>query len=451
MLRILVICKSGRLHALVLALLQSERPVEVYAMSEVDNPVVQRLVRRFKQGRTDDALGVVEFARQCNVDMVVVGPEEPLEAGVADALQDAGIGCVGPRRAAAQIEWSKSFARDLLASCLPSANPRYRIARTIDEAREALSALPRFVIKPDGLTGGKGVKVYGDHLQSIGEGLDYCRELLEETPLPVIIEEKLDGEEFTLQSFCDGTTVVHAIPIQDHKRRDNGDRGPNTGGMGSYSAPDHSLPFLKPRELQTAQLINEQICRKIAEVTGTPYKGVLYGGFIITEDGVKVIEFNSRFGDPEAMNTLALLETDFVDLCEAIVNGSLSHHHVRFKHLASVCKYVVPSSYPSGRGKPDDIVDVSGLPDESDNLRIYYASVNQHSPGKLKLTGSRAIALVGISDTIERAAGIAEAAAARIKGPVHRRTDIGTSELLQARIAHMKLVRGRRQRKPDAA
>lgn len=449
MLNILVLCKSGRLHAIVLALLRTRRPVQIFALSEADNPFVRKLVTSFRVARTDDVEAVLQFAKECSIDMVVIGPEEPLAAGVVDALEEIGIGCVGPRRAAARIEWSKAFARELLAGCMPAANPRHRFARSMDEARVALRELPAFVIKPDGLTGGKGVKVFGDHLHTAGEGLQYVQAVFDTGCELVLIEEKLDGEEFTLQSFCDGTHVVHTFPIQDHKRRDNGDKGPNTGGMGSYSCANHSLPFLEENDLETARQVNEIVCRRIAETTGSPFKGILYGGFIATRDGVKVIEFNSRFGDPEAMNVLPLLETDFVEVCEAIVKGNLNQEHVRFKRAASVCKYVVPASYPDA--KSSEVIDVRRLPEESQQLQIYFASVNEHSEGCLRLMGSRAIAFVGLADSVEEAAAIAEAAASSVQGPVHHRTDIGTPALLKARTEHMRKLRSTPKTKAHAA
>lgn len=436
----MVICKSGRLHAIVQALKASRRNVRLVAMSEIDNQVMRGLVSMYKQGKTDSVEEVTAFARAAGVDIVVVGPEEPLAAGVVDALEDMGIRCVGPRKAVARIEWSKAFARELLTRHrLSQFNPKYRVFHSMTGIREYIAELGSFVIKPDGLTGGKGVKVSGDHLHSIDEGVSYCEDVFAHGHPLVLIEEQLDGEEFTFQSFCDGRTVVHTIPIQDHKRLLNGDEGLNTGGMGSYSCADHSLPFLTPADLDAARHVNEVVCAALLKETEIPYRGVLYGGFIATRDGIKVIEFNSRFGDPEVMNTLSLLETDFVDLCTAIVDGNLSQSHVSFAKRATVCKYVVPEGYPSKASSGS--IDLSAVPSSSDQLRIYYASLNDDGATTMKMTGSRALAFVGIGANLDEAARIAEEAAASVTGPVHHRTDIGSRALIDARVEHMRRIR----------
>ena len=167
-----------------------------------------------------------------------------------------------------------------------------------------------FVIKFDGLMGGKGVKLSGEHLASKEEALEYCKEIISNLGT-FVIEEKIFGEEFSLMSFCDGITTSHMPAVQDHKRAHEGDIGPNTGGMGSYTDSNHSLPFLKEQDIFVAQDINERVVRALKAHTGQGYKGVLYGGFMVTSGGVKLIEYNARFGDPEAMNLLALLDADF--------------------------------------------------------------------------------------------------------------------------------------------
>ena len=188
------------------------------------------------------------------------------------------------------------------------------------------------------------LKFLGEHLRNKSEGLDYCRHLISNSG-NYVIEEKLYGEEFSLMSFSDGTNLAHMPAVQDHKRAYEDDVGPNTGGMGSYSDSNHSLPFLKNNEIAEAKNINEQVVSALLEHTGHAYKGILYGGFMATRDGVKLIEYNARFGDPEAMNLLSLLDTDFASVCSDIVNGNLGS--VNFRKEASVCKYIVPEGYGS--------------------------------------------------------------------------------------------------------
>jgi phosphoribosylamine---glycine ligase len=435
--KVLLIGKDGRTDCLAEAL--NAGGAALFVMCDYRNPGLRKKALKFQQGKTDDPSQVIAFARQTKPDLVVIGPEEPLAAGVVDALQETiGIPCVGPSKELARLESSKSFTRRLLTEFQIAGNIEYQVFSSMDGLENYLLRLGQFVIKPDGLTGGKGVKVFGDHLRSIEEATEYARELLC-AGRPVVVEEKLEGEEFSLQSFCDGETVVDTIPIQDHKRAWEDDTGPNTGGMGSYSCEDHSLPFLKPEDIEAASSINTAVAKALKEKTGQPYRGVLYGGFMLTSKGVRLLEYNARMGDPEAMNVCSLLEGNFLTICEQIVSGSLRTDSVRFKERATVCKYVVPKNYPAApvRGVP---IDMEFVPDPSENLRIYFAAVEQEDSGRLLLTGSRAVAFVGIGESVEAAETIAERAAQRVSGPVDHRRDIGTMKLLQKRVQHMKAL-----------
>jgi phosphoribosylamine--glycine ligase len=303
-----------------------------------------------------------------------------------------------------------------------------------------VDSLEGIVIKPDGLTGGKGVLVQGDHFSTKDEALSLCRQILSDTA-SVIIEEKFDGEEFSLQCLCDGKTVIPTPLVQDHKRRFELDRGPNTGGMGSYSLPDHTMPFLRPSDLEEGLEITRLLAAALLEETGEPYKGVMYGGFIATKDGARLLEYNARFGDPEAMNILPLLKTDFVEVCRHIIAGKLDKINVEFEPLATVCKYVVPEGYglpaDKGGGPPDgariEIGDVG-------RARLYYSSVDQKDDG-LYLSSSRAIGIVGIAKNLAEARLIADEGVRAIKGPVSYRQDIGTDALIRKRVEHMKAIR----------
>lgn len=433
--RIGVICKSGRLDCLVDALARSPHPKELFVLSEVSNPSL-RAKGVVENGKTDDREVVREFALKHRLDFVVIGPEEPLAAGVVDELKTIGVPSVGPTEKLAQIESSKSFTRELLKKYKIPGNPEYRTFYSTTGLRSYFESLQSFVVKPDGLTGGKGVKVFGEHLKSFDEALDYCVEIFASGQKAVVIEERLDGEEFSFQSFCDGKHVVHMVPVQDHKRLLNGDRGPNTGGMGSYSCEDHLLPFLKPEHIQEASRINEAVAHALLEKTGEEYKGILYGSFMLTADGLRVVEYNSRFGDPEVMNVLPLLNADFIDVCEAIIAGRLNELKISFKRLATVCKYLVPEGYP-GNAVKDQEINLDQVPPPSEALRIYFASVNSRD-NKLCVTGSRAIAVVGIAKNLAEAERIAESAASKVTGPVVHRSDIGTTELINRRVAHVK-------------
>ena len=252
----------------------------------------------------------------------------------------------------------------------------------------------------------------------------------------MVVEEKFVGPEFSLMSFADGETVVDMVPVQDHKRAYVGDSGPNTGGMGSYSDANHLLPFISEADLTVAHDITVQVMKALREDTGTKFVGIMYGGFIATKNGIKLIEYNARFGDPEAMNVLPILKTDFVDVCEAMGRGELAGMPIEFEKKATVCKYVVPEGYPDNPVKGEKI-EVTTIPE---GVKTYYASVDQREDG-LYLSGSRAIAFVGIGDTIAEAEKLAQSAVTSVKGPVFFREDIGTEALISEYVKMMEELR----------
>ena len=420
-----VIGKDGRTSAIERALRQSSRcKGEPIRLSDWKGESV-----------SEAREAVLRAAKEQKPDFVFVGPEAPLAAGVVDALVGMGIPCIGPTASLARLESSKAFTRELLAKHGIPGNPKFRTFRDLKGIKEYLTKLGQYVVKPDGLTGGKGVKISEAHLFSVQDGLDYCEELLQSHPA-VVVEEKLDGEEFSLQSFCDGTHVVDMVPVQDHKRLRDADLGPNTGGMGSYSCEDHGLPFLAPQFLEEASAISKAVAAALVKETGEKYKGILYGGFIVTSGGLRLLEYNARFGDPETLNVLSVLETDFVEICEAIIEERLDKLPIRFQKLATVCKYIVPKWYPDKAPK-DESMEIANIPAESDRLRVYLAAVEQKEH-RYFMTGSRAIGLVGIGRSLEAAESAAENAANAVRGPVFHRKDIGTRELIQRRIDHVR-------------
>ncbi len=379
---------------------------------------------------------ILEFAQKNLIDCVVIGPEDPLANGYSDIFWKQKIPVVGPTQFLAQIESSKGFTRDLLRKYDINASPNYKRFDSINGASEFMDELDgEFVIKFDGLMGGKGVKLSGEHLASKEEALEYCKEIISNLGT-FVIEEKIFGEEFSLMSFCDGVTTSHMPAVQDHKRAYEGDTGPNTGGMGSYTDRNHSLPFLKEQDIFVAQEINERVVRALKDYTGQGYKGVLYGGFMVTSDGVKLIEYNARFGDPEAMNLLALLDADFAKVCSDIANGTLSQ--VDFRKEASVCKYIVPFGYGSNPRKDTTILVDNQFSETSD---LYYAAVNLVD-GKISTTSSRAAALVSCAGTIGEAEEKCETALNFISGDnIYVRHDIAKPDLINKRIKNMEMIR----------
>jgi phosphoribosylamine--glycine ligase len=297
-------------------------------------------------------------------------------------------------------------------------------------------------VKPVGLTGGKGVKVQGEQLKDKSEVLAYVKEIFD-TKMGgggVVLEEKAMGEEFTLMAFCDGRDIAIMPLVQDHKRAFEGDLGPNTGGMGSYSAEDHLLPFVKRAERDQAKDIMSKVIAALAK-DGMPYKGVLYGQFMLTSAGPKVIEFNARFGDPEAMNVLPLLRTPFSSVCEAIVSGRLASMKVEFAEKASVCKYVVPTGYGE-KPAADKEIKVDEAAVRREGARAFYAAVNEVD-GVIMTTNSRAVGVVGLGASIAEAEKRCEAALLHVKGEaIYVRHDIGRPDILRQKVDRMARIRG---------
>jgi phosphoribosylamine--glycine ligase len=437
--KVLVVGGGGREHAIVEALLRDG--AAVYAAMKNQNPGIARAAKEFRLVKETDVPKVVEFAMSTGVELAVIGPEAPLEAGLADELARKGIGSVGPTQAAARLETSKRFSRRLLKKHDVPGNVAFGTFQDYASAKLFVDDFPgELVVKPEGLTGGKGVKVEGEHLNGKAEVLEYVSEVLDRRigGAGVVLEERLVGEEFTLQAFCDGKDVRGMPLVQDHKRAYEGDVGPNTGGMGSYTDADHLLPFVTPADREAAEGIMRRTVRAMRD-EGCPYRGVLYGQFMLTRDGPKVIEFNARFGDPEAMNVLTLMENGFLDICQQVADGRLTNS-VPFLDKATVCKYVVPAGYGTEpkAGLPI-IVDEAAL--ASSGARLYYAAVDERD-GSVFTTSSRTLGVVGVADSIEEAEAVCEAGLLHVKGDVFVRHDIGRAELVRRRVEHMRQVRG---------
>src|SRR5438876_1935913 len=310
---VLVVGGGGREHAIVEALHRSH--ADIFAAMANQNPGVRRRSKDVLLGDVTAVERIVSWAKERAVDLAVIGPEAPLEKGISDALEAAGIPTVGPSREAAQLETNKEFTRDMMRDHGIPGAPRSWAFGDLDAFSDFVKASDfEFVIKPLGLTGGKGVRVWGDHFATKEEGLAYGREILEKKIGGVarfLVEEKLVGEEFSLQAFCDGRSLVPAPIAQDHKRAYEGDRGRNTGGMGDFSDANHRLPFLTEDDFAGALQPMRQTVVAM-DSRGTPFKGILYGGFMATKDGPKLLEFNVRFADPGATNDLPIIEDGFL-------------------------------------------------------------------------------------------------------------------------------------------
>jgi phosphoribosylamine--glycine ligase len=307
---------------------------------------------------------------------------------------------------------------------------RHKVVKNKEDAELTIREYQMVAVKPLGLTGGKGVRVSKDHFPTVDDAIKYADEWIVKDG-SVLIEEELIGEEFTFQAFSDGSKIEVMPSVQDHKRAFVGDKGPNTGGMGSYSI-GKLLPFLNQGDLDQAKEIMQQVVIALGK-EGHTFVGVLYGQFMATKDGPKVIEFNSRFGDPEAMNVLSVLKTPLSRVFMSMAKGNLCK--VEFENRCTVLKYIVPDGYPDAPRKDLEVIVTPSV------ARIYYASVYDKD-GKIFTSSSRAFGILGVADTLEQAERIAEEGCKLIKGPVWHREDIGTAALIQKRIEHMKEIRG---------
>ncbi|WP_129115682.1 phosphoribosylamine--glycine ligase [Halegenticoccus tardaugens] len=423
---VLLIGGGGREHAIARALADD---CDLYACASNRNPGIRGLADGFETVDETDTAGVVAYAEAVGATLAVVGPEKALAAGVADALDDAGVYTFGPREAEARIETDKAFQRRFMRDESVPGCPDFETFDDVEAACEYVDGYDGdLAVKPAGLTGGKGVKVTGDQVTK-EEAKAYLRESGYDR---VVLEERLVGEEFTVQGFVANGDLRTTPAVQDHKRAYEGDEGPNTGGMGSYSDAAFHLPFMTGSDYDDAVEIMEAVVDALPD-----YKGVLYGQFMLTAEGPKVIEFNARFGDPEAMNTLPTLETPFLDVLVAAREGE-SLPALDVSAEATVCKYAVPEGYPDdpSAGTRIEIDEAS-----AGDALVFYASVDEREDG-VYTTTSRSVAVVGLAETIEAAEEIAERALDAAGEGLRVRHDIGTADLVEGRVRHVRELRG---------
>ena len=436
--KFLVVGGGAREHAIAVTL--ERAGAEVLVASAHANPGLERIAVASARVDPTDGARVVEFARSQRAAYAIIGPEAPLAAGVADALRAAEIPTVGPSRDGARIESSKIFCRELLARHGIDASPKVATPTSVDEVDRTIAEFGApFVVKPDGLTAGKGVWVQGADFADPKEGAVYAKSLLLQGGR-VLIEEKLDGEEFSQMAFVTDSGVYPMPAVQDFKRALEGNRGGNTGGMGSYSQRDHLLPFL-PAADRDASI---EVIRRTADALradGIPYRGILYGGFMLTARGPVLVEFNARFGDPEGINALTLYEEgNFAALLAGVATGRVDPNLVRFRLRSTVLKYLVPPGY-GDRPKPGGVLAIDTEAIEADGVHVFYGAVEAAGPGMVRLGSSRGVALVGEASAIHEAGARVEAALGSVRGDYYVRHDIGTKEDLARRVEHLRQLR----------
>ena len=441
--KVLVVGGGAREHVICDAVSRSNNTTIYSVMSNL-NPGIKKLSKDYLQEKETNVDKIINYAKEKQIDLAIIGPEASLEVGIVNELNKAGINACSPTKEAARIETDKEWMRNLLRKYKIPGQLKYESFTDVKKAKKFIDNLDSEVaIKPIGLTGGKGVRISGDHFNGTDEAMIYVKEVIEKKiggKSKVLIEEKAIGEEFTLQAFSDGYTILPLHAVQDHKRLLPDDKGVNTGGMGSYSCANGLLPFLTKSEYEEGAAILQKIIEALKK-QGCKYIGPIYGQFMLTVKGPKIIEINARFGDPEAMNVLPLLESDFLEICNSMLEGTLSNKKLQIKNNSTVCKYVVPEGYGKKSMVGEKIfIDEIGI--ESTGSKLFYAAVNKED-NYIKTTSSRSLAVVGISDTLLNAEKICEKALTFVKGDhIFIRHDIGTAELIQKRVKHMDYLRG---------
>jgi phosphoribosylamine--glycine ligase len=407
--RVLVIGSGGREHALARALARDGDVTGLHVAP--GNPGIAAIAQTHPVSPADPA-SVTELAARTRADLVVIGPEAPLVAGVADAVRAAGVSCFGPGRAAAMIEGSKSFAKQVMSEAgIPTA-----AARTCATAAEVALALdefgPPYVVKADGLAAGKGVVVTADRR----EAQAHARAVLSQGGNPpaagtVVIEEFLDGPEVSVFALADGAAAVPLLPAQDFKRAFDGDAGPNTGGMGAYAPLPWAAPGLADEVLDTViRPAVAELCRR-----GTPYAGLLYAGLALTAAGIRVVEFNARFGDPETQVVLDRLATPLSGLLHAAAAGALAGAGpLRWTPGAAVTVVLAAEGYPDGPAAGDHI---EGLEDAQRTAGAYVlqAGTAMSAGGNLVSSGGRVLNVVGTGADLAQARAVAYQAVEKIR------------------------------------
>lgn len=419
--RILVIGGGGREHALVWKLSQSPEVEEIYCIP--GNPGIAVLARCVDMDITDNA-ALARFAREQNIGLTVVGPEIPLVNGICDTFARQGLAVFGPSQAAAQIEGSKTFAKDLMQKYgIPSA--RYATFTSAEEAKAYIreQGAP-IVVKADGLAAGKGVVV----ALTVDEAVAAVDTMMTErifgdAGTVLVIEEFMEGEEASLLAFTDGYTVVPMVAAQDHKRIFDNDEGPNTGGMGTYAPAPVVTEALKQQIVREVLQPAVEAMRK----EGCLYKGCLYAGLMITAEGPKVVEFNARFGDPETQVVLPLLKTDLLTVLLACVNGTLADTAIEWAEEAAVCVVLAAGGYPGWYQKGHVI---SGLEHAEQQGALVFHAGTATDKGSVVTAGGRVLGVTAVSGSIAAAVDKVYGAIPEIQfSDMHYRRDIAQRAL----------------------
>ena len=435
---VLVIGSGGREHAIVKALRRtSHKELSINYYGTYDNPGMSKLCYPNRPYIVKDMSIKSLYKKLPNpiFEIVIIGPESALEQGFTDYFELNKIGVIGPTKQNAFIETSKIYCRELISRYIYLAKyqPKFKVcglSTSNSEIKEYITKElnNKYVIKANKLHGGKGVKVSQEHLKNMKETLTYCNEISHEG---YIIEEKLYGEEFSLITLTDGQSSIHFPPVQDFKRLNNGNTGPNTGSMGSYTLANHRLQFLSNDKLKECEKINEQIISLLRSVNGKFYKGFLYGSYMLTDKNeVKIIEYNARLGDPEAINLMELVKLDMYKLFKDVVNNDINlykniNRNIIFENVATVCKYLVPQNYPRNPKKNFRVSFNNNLSLNNLIMGSITKKTNKFDEVYYEALGSRTCAIIVKDKSVFKAGSIVNEISKYIKGDLYSRTDIG--------------------------
>ncbi len=435
--RFLIVGGGGRESSFASRLIEDSA---VYAVISHRNPGIVECVAEsggeYLVGDVNDPAVVCRFAREHAIDYAFVNADACLANGVVDELLEHDIKAIGGTRAASRIEWDKVYSIGVMQAVCPEFTPYHRVVSGPQELQDAIADFRQrnlpVVVKPQGLTGGKGVKVMPIHLETYDHCIEYANELLAGRPEEqVLLVEKLEGIEFTVMGITDGRNLVMAPASYDYPFRLEDDLGPGTGGMGCFTAGENRLPFMDEGDWQQCEIIMSRVIERMAaEQLG--FNGVLNGGFFKTRQGIRFMEFNGRFGDPEGLNILMLLKGSFSAVLEDIWHQRLAAGNLEFSTQASVIKYLVAQEYPEASAEAIDFaVDERGIEDMG--AQLLYASCENTGAGQYRtLRKSRVLAVGALADEIEDAAELVNRAIRQhVAGPLEFRPDIGSRQNLE--------------------
>lgn len=434
-----LIGSGGREHAMALALMRNPQRDRLFVYASHINPGIAAVTGEVRMGKMDDVASILAYFNSVQPDLIVIGPEAPLIAGAVDQLRQAGFPTLGPTRAQSQLEGDKSFMRDLLKRRVGYGSPAWQVVTSAEDARSFIEKVGEVAVKPLGLTGGKGVRVMGVHLHSLQEAVDDAAHWIARDG-SVLLEERLVGEEFSrIVLTSDGKTAPMPV-AQDFKYAYDGDQGNMTGGMGAYTMADGSMPFLTAEDLNKADRLMQDVIEALSEETGEPYRGFLYGQFMVTRKGIYIIEFNVRLGDPEGINEMTLVDCDLPQVFLAAAQGELAPEALRFAARSSVCKYLVPADYPDNSPNPQ-YFDLDQNAVEQAGFSLSPASVAQEG-GRWKTLGSRTMAVIGLGEAPGEVSAKIETLLAQVQPPeLRHRKDVGDELIVQQKVERMAKIR----------